>query len=130
MPRHTSLGDLERQLMDVLWAAEPDVGLSSRQVQERMDPSQERAYTTIKTVLDRLVEKGLVQRHRDGRIWRYRARASRQSLTAESLRSVLGDIGSSDRSTALLHFLEGVEATDRAELRRLLDQVEATDRPA
>ncbi|MFC6712404.1 BlaI/MecI/CopY family transcriptional regulator [Branchiibius cervicis] len=130
MPRHSSLGDLERQLMDVLWAAEPGVRLSSRQVQERMDPSQERAYTTVKTVLDRLVDKGLVQRRRDGRIWRYYARASRQSLTAESLRSVLGDIQSSDRSTALLHFLEGVEATDRAELRRLLDQVEATDRPA
>lgn len=130
MPRHSSLGDLERQLMDVLWAAEPGVRLSSRQVQERMDPSQERAYTTVKTVLDRLVDKRLVQRRRDGRIWRYYARASRQSLTAESLRSVLGDIQSSDRSTALLHFLEGVEATDRAELRRLLDQVEATDRPA
>ena len=47
MPRHSSLGDLERQLMDVLWAAEPGVRLSSRQVQERMDPSQERAYTTV-----------------------------------------------------------------------------------
>ncbi|PWJ27282.1 putative transcriptional regulator [Branchiibius hedensis] len=130
MTRRSSLGELERQLMEVLWAAEPGARLSSRQVQERMDPAQERAYTTIKTVLDRLVEKGVVQRHRDGRVWRYRARASRQSLTAESLRSVLGDIESSDRSTALLHFLEGVEATDRAELRRLLDQVEATNRPA
>lgn len=129
MTRRSSLGELERQLMEVLWAAEPGARLSSRQVQERMDPAQERAYTTIKTVLDRLVEKGVVQRHRDGRVWRYRARASRQSLTAESLRSVLGDIESSDRSTALLHFLEGVEATDRAELRRLLDQVEATNRP-
>ncbi|KYH45055.1 BlaI/MecI/CopY family transcriptional regulator [Branchiibius sp. NY16-3462-2] len=130
MSRRSTLGDLERQLMDVLWEAEPGARLSSRQVQELMDPTQERAYTTIKTVLDRLVEKGVVQRHRDGRIWRYRARASRQSLTAESLRSVLGDIESSDRSTTLLRFLEGVEQADRAELRRLLDQVEATDRPA
>lgn len=130
MTRRSSLGDLERQLMEVLWAAEPGARLSSRQVQERMDPAQERAYTTIKTVLDRLVDKGVVQRHRDGRVWRYRARASRESLTAESLRSVLGDIERSDRSTALLHFLEGVDDSDRAELRRLLDQVEATDRPA
>lgn len=95
-----------------------------------MDPAQERAYTTVKTVLDRLVEKGVVTRHREGRVWRYAARASRESLTAESLRSVLGDIENLDRSTALLHFLEGVDQSDRAELRRLLDQVEATDRPA
>lgn len=130
MNRRSSLGDLERQLMDVLWTAEPGARLSSRQVQERMDPSQERAYTTVKTVLDRLAEKGVVTRHRDGRVWLYAARATRESLTAESLRSVLGDIESLDRSTALLRFLEGVEEADRAELRRLLDQVEATDRPA
>lgn len=128
--RRASLGELERQLMEVLWAAEPGAALSSREVQERMDPSQERAYTTVKTVLDRLVEKRVARRRRDGRLWRYTARASRESLTAESLRSVLGDIDNADRSTALLHFLEGVEATDRAELRRLLDQVEAGDRPA
>lgn len=130
MTRRSSLGDLERQLMDVLWAAEPGARLSSRQVQERMDPAQERAYTTIKTVLDRLVDKGVVQRHRDGRVWRYRARASRESLTADALQNVLGTIARPDRSTALLHFLEGVDDSDRAELRRLLDQVEATDRPA
>ena len=130
MNRRSSLGDLERQLMDVLWTAEPGARLSSRQVQERMDPAQERAYTTIKTVLDRLAEKGVVTRHRDGRVWLYAARATRESLTAESLRSVLGDIESLDRSTALLRFLEGVEQADRVELRRLLDQVEATDRPA
>lgn len=130
MTHRSSFGDLERQLMDVLWAAEPGVRLSSRQVQERMEPAQERAYTTIKTVLDRLSEKGVVTRHRDGRIWLYAARATRESLTAESLRLVLGDVEGRDRSTALLHFLEGVEEVDRAELRRLLDQVEATDRPA
>ena len=78
MNRRSSLGDLERQLMDVLWTAEPGARLSSRQVQERMDPSQERAYTTIKTVLDRLAEKGVVTRHRDGRQPR-RGRAARPS---------------------------------------------------
>lgn len=32
---------------------------------------QERAYTTIRTTLDRLFHKGLLQREKDGLAWRY-----------------------------------------------------------
>lgn len=125
MKRARSLGDLERQVMEVLWAAPDDAGLSSREVLEQLGPNRERAYTTIKTVLDRLVDKTMVTRVRDGRRWRYLARASREGLSTDALQSVLGQIDDSDRSTALLHFLQSVDDSDRAELRRLLDQVES-----
>lgn len=122
----TALGDLERQVMEVLWEATAHEALSSREVLERLGPARERAYTTVKTVLDRLVDKDMVSRTRDGRLWRYRARSSREGLTTDALRSVLGGIENADRSTALLHFLQSVDDDDRAELRRLLDQIQNT----
>lgn len=124
MKRGAAPGELERQVLEALWGVPEHDALSSREVLERLESTHERAYTTIKTVLDRLVEKNMVTRIRDGRRWRYRARASREGLTTDALQSVLGHIDDADRSTALLHFLQSVDDDDRAELRRLLDQIE------
>lgn len=72
------LGELELQIMEILWRQEEV--LSVREVHEALLQDRPLAYTTVMTVLDRLAKKGIVSRVRDGRAWRYRSADSRADL--------------------------------------------------
>lgn len=110
-----SLGELERAVMDVLWAsAQP---CTARDVQDAL-ADRELATTTVLTVLGRLDRKGLVARTKDGRAHRYRAAASREHHIAALMRDALD--GAPDRGAVLARFLGDMPAHDQAALRDLL----------
>ncbi|WP_341718986.1 BlaI/MecI/CopY family transcriptional regulator [Micromonospora sp. FIMYZ51] len=115
----TRLGDLERAVMDVLWDGAPGAshGVTVREVAEALD-GRELAYTTVMTVLDRLAGKGMVEREREGRAWRYRAAASREAYIAQLMLEAL-DLGGS-RDAALVRFARSVTGTEADVLRAAL----------
>ena len=78
------LGTLEAQLMDVLWGTSEQ--LSVQGVVDSLGPGHN--YKTAMTVLNRLVEKGLLERELDGRAYRYRPAQPRE----EFLRSVADEL--------------------------------------
>jgi predicted transcriptional regulator len=119
--RNTSLGDLERVVMDTLWSHGPE--LSVRDVMDQMGGEKELAYTTIMTVLDRLAKKGLADRIRDGRAWRYTAASSREELAATALRSTLENV-QADRKLAMMHFLDDASPAELDDLRAALAEVQ------
>ncbi|MFI5486562.1 BlaI/MecI/CopY family transcriptional regulator [Micromonospora echinaurantiaca] len=115
----TRLGDLERAVMDVLWDSVPTTsdGVTVREVADAL-AGRELAYTTVMTVLDRLAGKGMVQREREGRAWRYRAAASREAYIAQLMLDAL-DLGGS-RDAALVRFARSVTGTEAEVLRAAL----------
>ncbi len=120
--RSTSLGDLERAVMDVLWASPHDQTV--REVHTSLGETRDLAYTTVMTVLDRLARKGLTRRVREGRVWRYQPAATREELTAASMRESFEALGATDRRAALMHFLGEADETEIADLRSALAEVE------
>lgn len=123
MPKpFSSLGDLERAVMTVLW--DHGDNQSVRQVLTELSGSRDLAYTTVMTVLDRLSKKGLARRTRSGRAWLYSANSSREELTAASMRTGLDTLGTGDRQEAMLHFLGQADAGEIADLRAALAEVE------
>lgn len=109
-----SLGELERAVMDVLWAS--DVALSAKDVALEL-PGREPAITTVLTVLTRLSRKKMVLRSA-GRPHLYGASRSRDEHTAELMREMLAD--SPDTLAVLSRFVDGASAQQVAELRRVL----------
>lgn len=109
------LGELERAVMDVLWdrAAPATV----REVAEALQ-ARDLAYTTVMTVLDRLTGKGMVERERAGRAWRYRPAASREAFIARLMLDALDLTGS--RDAALVRFARSVTGTEAEVLRAAL----------
>lgn len=105
--------------MDVLWDSVPGTsdGITVREVADALD-GRELAYTTVMTVLDRLAGKGMVQREREGRAWRYRAAASREAYIAQLMLDAL-DLGGS-RDAALVRFARSVTGTEAEVLRAAL----------
>jgi predicted transcriptional regulator len=79
--RHSilDLAPLELDCMNALWPLEE---ATVRDIQQALQPTRPRAYTTIMTILDRLAQKGVVLRRKSGRAWVYRA-----NLTADEARS-------------------------------------------
>jgi predicted transcriptional regulator len=110
-----NLGELERAVMDVLWAAPGPC--TARDVQDALS-ARDLATTTVLTVLSRLRHKGLVARCRDGRAHRYRAAATREDHIAELMRDALD--GAPDRGAVLARFLGRMPPEEQAALRELL----------
>lgn len=111
------MGELEASVMDVLW----DGGgwLTPGEVHAVLEPERSLAYTTIMTILVRLWQKGRVERQRDGRAFAYRPTRTREEHAADRMGEFLAAAGA-DRPLALSHFLQGLDAADRAQVRRLL----------
>lgn len=114
--------------MDVLWdrSASAGAGATVREVAEALR-DRELAYTTVMTVLDRLAGKGMVEREREGRAWRYRPAASREAHIARLMLDALDLAGS--RDAALVRFARSVTGTEAEVLRAALAE-EAADGPA
>jgi predicted transcriptional regulator len=101
-------GDLENIIMNALWDIEGDIQQDEQQrsndstvatkpkhvfvgdVLERINsPSKKWAYTTVKTVLDRLVDKRMANRKKDGKKYRYASILQRDEAAMVALSKVL-----------------------------------------
>ena len=95
---------LELACLKALWSLQEG---NVRAVQQRVALSRPLAYTTIMTVLDRLVRKGKLTRRKVGRAFVYSPEASRDSMRRAALRELVE--GYFDGSEAeLLEFLRPV----------------------
>ncbi len=110
-------GELERAIMEVVWSADRPV--TGREVVDELARTRSVAYTTVLTVMDRLVRKGVLAKQRAGRAHRYRARTSRDAYTASLMAAVLG--GAADPTAALLHFVDQLPPAEADGLRAALD---------
>ncbi|HEX3981763.1 MAG TPA: BlaI/MecI/CopY family transcriptional regulator [Acidimicrobiales bacterium] len=109
------VGELERRVMTILW--EQGDELTGRQV---ADALPEHAYTTVATVLDRLVHKGLVRRRKLARSIRFAAVGTQGAHTAVLMHEALSH--GQDPGSALVHFAGILSPEEVAVLRRSLDE--------
>lgn len=108
------LGQLERQVMDVLWDAAGSP-LTARAVADKLPAF---AYTTVATVLNRLSRKGQVRRSAAGRLVLYSAIGTAGAHAAQAMREALD--AASDPGDALVHFVAGMPPDQLRQLREAL----------
>ncbi|WP_372481817.1 BlaI/MecI/CopY family transcriptional regulator [Streptomyces coriariae] len=121
-PQRRAQGELETQVLTALHAA--DTPVTAAWVQEHVDA--ELAYTTVMTVLVRLLEKQAVTRRREGRSFVWSPAADEAGLAALKMYKVLN--GERDRRAVLASFLTTLREDDEQLLRDLMEQ--ATDESA
>jgi predicted transcriptional regulator len=96
-------GDLQAEIMSILW----ELGEATVEEVRRKQPrGRRRAYTTLQTVMNRLVERGLLDRERRGRGYVYRARYNEAAYISRRIRDDLTS-ASPDARRAVLHSLVG-----------------------
>jgi predicted transcriptional regulator len=111
-------GELEAVIMDRLWEWERPVLV--REMVDDLRRDRPLAYTTVMTVMENLHRKGWLRREREGRAWRYEPTSSRSAYTAALMNDALGT--STDRRTALAHFVLQMSPRDVKLLQQALDQ--------
>ena len=86
-------GSLENIILNAIWSFHEDGGelVSVLDIQNKINASnnQNWAYTTVKTVLDRLTEKGIINRHKQGKKYFYKSLDSRLFMGKKSIKRVL-----------------------------------------
>jgi|AP95_1055475.scaffolds.fasta_scaffold00691_11 predicted transcriptional regulator len=85
-PESEQLGELETAVMAVLWQSEHcDVN----EVLERLEWDKPLAYTTIMTVMNRLVDKQFLERTRSGRKYLYTAVVKRKEAARTRFKKIV-----------------------------------------
>jgi predicted transcriptional regulator len=107
-------GELAGEVLGILQAA--GESLSPADVRERL--GGDLAYTTVVTILSRLHAKGVLDRERAGRAYRYTPVADEPGLAARRMASVLA--AEPDREAVLARFVSGLSGEDEQALRRML----------
>ncbi|MEU9775613.1 MULTISPECIES: BlaI/MecI/CopY family transcriptional regulator [unclassified Streptomyces] len=113
------LGELEAEIMDRFWRWNRPATV--REVVDDINLHRDAAYTTVTTVTTILFHKGHLTRARNGRIWLYKAAASREAYSAALMEDGLE--ASEDRPAALMRFVENLDEDEIAALRKALRDV-------
>jgi len=95
------LTDAEWQLMNCLWEKHP---ATARGIAGRLPPTVKWAYTTIRTLLARLVEKGAVREYKEGNTSLYEPILTRENARRSALMTLVNQAFDGAYGP-LMHFL-------------------------
>ena len=120
------LTDSELEVMKTLWRAGPQ---SAREVHDALAERVGWAYTTTRTTLDRMVDKGHVERSSHHGLYVYRPELTRPVGLAGLVRRLAGRVLEVEPSRVVSLFGEGLElgAEEVAELEALVAEHAATE---
>jgi BlaI family penicillinase repressor len=122
-PKTPEILETEWDLLDALWTLERG---TARQVTEHLGGKRGWAYSTVKTLLDRMVVKGLVTARQVGHVWEFTPAVPRHKAQRWAWRRLV-DVafkGALAPTVAFVTRESKLSKHDRAELRALLDRLE------
>lgn len=121
-----AINDSEWELLAVLWQHGDG---TAREVTTALEASKGWAYSTVKTMLDRMVDKGLVEAERLGNVWRYRAVVEQEAAQRSAWGRFVDTVfrGTVDPALALLAGDKRLSKSQRAKLKALLEEEEGED---
>jgi len=115
--RLPELGDLEHEVMQLVWAHGP---VTAEVVRERL--SRRLKESTVRTVLRRLEEKGYANHTVDGRTYVYQAAEPRAKVAAKAVQRIVDWFCNGSIEEVLVGMVDNA-MLDQQQLRTLADQV-------
>ena len=113
------IGEAEYAVMEVLWQQAP---LTAAEVAERVPPGRDWSIRTVKTMLGRLLAKGILAHEEDGRRYLYRPAIARADYVAQESGKLLDRMFGGKVTPLVAHLAERDRLTpaDIAEIEALL----------
>jgi BlaI family penicillinase repressor len=121
MKKLPKISESEWLVMRVLWSKSP---LAANDVFEQLAGKTKWKFKTVKTLIDRLTQKGAVKFEKDGRRHKYYPAVAEADCVATETRSFIRRVYGGIAKPMLAAFIEDAELSpeDISELREILEQ--------
>ena len=125
MPDMPELTPAQREIMEIIWERGE---LSASEVRRILSQTRPVARNTVRTLIERMEEKGWITHRPDGRTFLYSAAQQRNVRIGQKVREVIETVcGGSPEAlvTALLDY-RGLSPAELARIRQMLSKARAT----
>ncbi|MFQ5714897.1 MAG: BlaI/MecI/CopY family transcriptional regulator [Candidatus Scalinduaceae bacterium] len=114
------LGKLEKQIMETLWLR----GESSvRDILEGLNHSQSYTYSTLITVMNRLSNKGILEKKKVGKTFFYKPTYTKAELLDIVSKKVIQGISELSLQATILNFIDYISSKDSKQLDHLSELI-------
>ena len=127
-PTLPGLSQSQREIMEIVW----DRGeVSAVEVREILSTKRDLAKNTVRTLLDRMEEKGWLKHREDGRTYLYSAAQPREASIGQKVLEVVEHVcgGSPEELVTALLDYRGLSPQELKRIRTMLDEAKATRPP-
>lgn len=102
-------GPLEAKIMDILWDND---AMTIKDVQQILDRESVKSFNTVMTVMNRLVEKGILQKNLAGRSYLYKPVQSRIEFLNTQSKEMTNELMDEFGNVVVSHMLDALEDAD------------------
>ena len=113
-------GPLEAKIMDILWN---DVEMTIKDVQRVLDQEKMTNFNTVMTVMNRLVDKGILQKRPEGRSSLYKPVQSRIEFLSEQSKEMTTELMGEFGNVVVSHMLDALEDVDDGLVAKLEQKI-------
>jgi len=127
-PALPGLSQSQREIMEIVW----DRGeVSAIEVRDILSKKRDLAKNTVRTLLDRMEEKGWLKHREDGRTYLYSAAPPREAPIGQKVLEVVEHVcgGSPEELVTALLDYRGLSPQELKRIRTMLDEAKATRLP-
>jgi BlaI family transcriptional regulator, penicillinase repressor len=119
------LSPAQAEIMEVIWERGE---MTASDVRKALAPSRSVARNTVRTLLERMEEKGWLAHRAEGRTFFYSAARPRQETIGRRVYEIVETVcgGSAEALVSALLDYRGLDRAELKRIRRLLDQARAT----
>jgi BlaI family penicillinase repressor len=120
-PRHESPTPAELEVLQVIWERGPS---TVREVMSVLNRQRPRAYTSVMSLMNVMVEKGLLTPKPKGRAFVYSARVSQTGTQSEIVKDLLNRVFDGSASALVMHLLAETkpDSEELEEIRKTISE--------
>jgi len=120
-------GSLEAKIMDNLWEAEE---LSIKEVQLRLEKEKPINFNTVMTVMNRLLDKGILEKRLKGRLSLFRPIASKEAFIEEQSKRLTENLLDEFGDVVINHMIDAIKDVDKSLLDKLENKIQQLKKDA
>lgn len=114
-------GSLEAKIMDNLWEAEE---LSIKEVQLRLEKEKPVNFNTVMTVMNRLLDKGILQKRLKGRLSLFRPISSKEAFIEQQSKRLTENLLDEFGDVVINHMIDAIKDVDKSLLDKLENKIQ------
>ncbi|UUZ82424.1 BlaI/MecI/CopY family transcriptional regulator [Paenibacillus sp. P26] len=113
-------GPLEAKIMEILWNG-PEMTI--KDVQSKLAKEKSANFNTVMTVMNRLVDKDVLQKRTEGRVSLYRPTLTMEEFLETQSKELTQDLMEEFGPLVVSHMLDALEEADPALIKRLEQKI-------